>query len=114
MTSFATESQAAAAAADILADLIERTSEWDRAVVEQAVRAVGADGRPFSANDFRDVLPELASGTVGVVIRSMATRRPAALIYVGEVRSTAVSTHGKRIGQYVLAPAARASGQVAA
>lgn len=114
MTSYATEAQAAAAADEILADLIKNTSTWDRAVVEQAVRAVGADGRPLSANDFRHLLPEMARGTVGVVIRSMAGRKAAALIKVGEVPSTSGPTHGKPIGQYVLAKAVEQGAQVAA
>ncbi|WP_275558578.1 hypothetical protein [Streptomyces sp. 5-6(2022)] len=103
MTRRLTPAQAQASADELLARLFKTVTDWDRALVEQAVEAFGADGRPFSCNDFRDLLPEMAHGHIGLAIRSMAARKPAAIVEIGEVTSTSPATHGKPIKQYVLA-----------
>lgn len=96
--------QAADTATDkLLTELFKDVSDWDRNLIEQAVEAFGANGRPFSCNDFRDLLPDMAHAHIGLAFRSMASRKPPAIVEVGQVRSTASSTHGKRIGVYVLA-----------
>lgn len=72
----------------------------DIAVVDQAIREVAAAGQPFSANDVRPLLPPLRSqGLVGARMNSLRMRRQ--IIKIGEVVSTDVGTHGKRIGLYV-------------
>jgi len=85
-----------------LAALIASVSDWDKALIEQAIHVFGAWGHPFSMNTFRDLLPEMAHGTAGLVILSMANRKPRAIIEIGKVRSTSGPTHGKPIGLYVL------------
>lgn len=39
----------------------DATDDWERKVIEQAILAIAATGRPFSMNDVRDRLPELTS-----------------------------------------------------
>lgn len=95
-----------------LNSLITRVITWDRNIVEQAVYAFGWCNQTVSANDFRRLLPDLAHGHVGIVIRSMAARRmlrPALDQhgYPMTVRSTAESTHGKPIQCWTLTPAGR-------
>ncbi|MEY9864145.1 hypothetical protein ABH935_009799 [Catenulispora sp. GAS73] len=89
--------------AALLAAVYDSIPEWNRELVEDVVMSYGADGETFSANDFRHLLPEAAHGHVGAVLRSLATRRPAVIVPVGEVRSTASSTHGKPIKVWRLA-----------
>lgn len=97
-------SAADAAAIDAeLAQFIKSVSEWDKNLIEQAVEFFGRDGRPFSMNDFRDLLPKMAHGTAGLVFLSMVNRRPQAIVEIGKVKSTSRPTHGKDIGLYVLA-----------
>lgn len=93
-----------------LDSLIDRVSEWDRDLVEQAVYAFGWCKPIFSANDFRRLLPEMAHGHVGIVIRSMAGRRMILQAldengYPITVKSTADSTHRKPIQCWELSDA---------
>lgn len=98
-----TPDEARAAANETLAALYANVTDWDTALLNQAVDAIGGDGRPFSANDLRAVLPELAHGTAGLFFHSLVRRRsPRQVIVIGEEPSTAESTHGKQIKVYVL------------
>lgn len=103
MTSQLTPAQAEANAEAILTALIASVSSWDKALIEQAIDIIGDDGRPFSMNTIRDLLPDMAHHTAGLVFHSMIRRKPSPLISVGEVRSTSGPTHGKKINVYVLA-----------
>lgn len=86
-----------------LAALYANVTDWDAAILGQAIDAIGGDGRPFSANDLRAVLPGLAHGAAGLFFHSLVRRRhPRQLVIVGEEPSTAASTHGKAIKVYVL------------
>lgn len=86
-----------------LAALYATVTDWDAAILNQAIDAIGGDGRPFSANDLRAVLPDLAHGAAGLFFHSLVRRRnPRQLVIVGEEPSTAESTHGKTIKVYVL------------
>ncbi|WP_255951599.1 hypothetical protein [Streptomyces odontomachi] len=88
-----------------LAALYANVTDWDTAVLNQAIDAIGGDGRPFSMNDVRNVLPDIAHGAAGLFFHSLIRRRnPVQLIVVGEEPSTAPSTHGKPIKVYKLAP----------
>ncbi|WP_049569128.1 hypothetical protein [Streptomyces sp. SBT349] len=87
---------------DQLAAFIDSVSDWDKALIEQAINIFGAHGRPFSMNTFRDLLPEMAHGTAGLVFLSMANRKPPPIVEIGKVRSTSGPTHKKEIGLYVL------------
>ena len=90
---------------DLLAAVYAAIPEWDRDLVEDVVLSFGADGEPFSANDFRHLLPDAAHRHIGAVLNSLSARRPAAIVPVGEVRSTAASTHGKPVKVWRLAKA---------
>lgn len=83
---------------------IASVSEWDKALIEQAIQIFGENGRPFSMNTFRDLLPEMAHGTAGLVFLSLINRKPAPIVEIRKVRSTSGPTHNKEIGEYVLAP----------
>ena len=86
-----------------LAALYANVTTWDEAILDQAIDAIGGDGRPFSMNDVRSVLPELAHGTAGLFFHSLVRRRhPRQVLVVGEEPSTAESTHGKPIKVYRL------------
>lgn len=86
-----------------LAALFANVTDWDVAVLGQAIDAIGGNGRQFSMNDVRAVLPELAYGAAGLFFHSLVRRRnPRQLAIVGEEPSTAESTHGKAIKVYVL------------
>jgi len=86
-----------------LAALYANVTTWDTAILNQAIDAIGGDGRPFSANDLRAVLPELAHGTAGLFFHSLVRRRnPRQVLVIGEEPSTAASTHGKPIKVYQL------------
>lgn len=82
--------------------LLSSVSDWDKALIEQAIQIFGEGGRPFSMNDFRDLLPPMAWGMAGRVILSMLNRKHPPIREIAQVRSTAPDTHGKRIGLYVL------------
>jgi hypothetical protein len=86
----------AAADKDATLDSIVAASTWDRFLVEQAVYAYGLANDTFSANDLRNVLPELGRGFIGAAINSLRT---AGLIeHTGQmVPSTSGPTHGHRI-----------------
>lgn len=98
-----TPEQAREQANAALAALYANVTTWDTAVLDQAIDAIGGDGRPFSANDLRAVLPELAHGTAGLFFHSLVRRKtPPQVVVVGEEPSTAESTHGKPIKVYRL------------
>lgn len=79
-----------------LDDIVGRVGDWDRFLVEQAVWHFGLANDTFSANDLRDLLPELAHGYLGAAVNSL---RSAGLIeHTGQmVPSTSGPTHGHRI-----------------
>ena len=96
-----------------LSAMADRVSDWDTALIKQAVLAVAylKDGR-VSANDFRDYLPEVAQGAVGLVIRQLPAPKHGALTRKATIHghpittpSTAVSTHGKPIQVWELTDA---------
>lgn len=108
-----TPEAAAEKANAILKALYVNVTDWDAALIRQAYEAIGGDGRPFSMNDLRELLPPIAHGVAGLVLRADKCRKPSPLIKVGEVISTSGPTHGKPINVYVLAsifaPQARAA-----
>jgi hypothetical protein len=61
----------AAADRDINLKSIANQSSWDRFLVEQAVFVIGENLTEFSANDVRDVLPEMGRGFLGAAINSL-------------------------------------------
>lgn len=101
MTTTATPAEQARISRELQA-YIDSVSEWDKALIEQAIQLFGADGRPFSMNTFRDLLPEMAHHTAGLVFLSMVNRKPKAIVEIGRVASSSGPTHGKEIKVYVL------------
>ncbi|NGO71824.1 hypothetical protein [Streptomyces boncukensis] len=100
------ERLAAAGRDATLADLISRTSEWDRLLVEQAVYAVGRAHAELSANSLRELLPELAHGHLGVAIKAL--ERGGIIEPTGQwVPSTSAATKGHRIAVWRLTPRGR-------
>ncbi|NUU21745.1 MAG: hypothetical protein HOV68_09560 [Streptomycetaceae bacterium] len=98
-----TPEQAREQANAVLAVLYANVTDWDEAILDQAIDAIGGDGRPFSMNDVRAVLPELAHGTAGLFFHSLVRRRhPRQVMVIDEEPSTAESTHGKPIKVYRL------------
>lgn len=97
------------AAADKNATLeqIVAASTWDRFLVEQAVFHFGLACDEWSANDMRDVLPELGHGYLGAAINALACggiiRKTGQL-----VPSTQASTHGHGIYVWTLTDKGRA------
>lgn len=101
MTRTATPAEQARINAELDA-LIANVTDWDRALIEQAIHVFGAGGRHFSMNDFRDLLPESAHHAAGLVFLSMLNRKPSPLVKVGTTRSTSGPTHNKAICVYRL------------
>ncbi|MFE7566893.1 hypothetical protein ACFU76_07995 [Streptomyces sp. NPDC057539] len=97
------------AAADkdlFLADIADQSS-WDQFLVEQAVLAFGWSRDEFSANDMRDVLPELGHGFLGAAINAL--RMGGVIEHTGRaVPSTSGPTHGHRLAVWRLTPRGRA------
>jgi hypothetical protein len=91
----------ASAEKDILLENLADQSSWDRFLVEQAVFHYGLRHDEWSANDLRDVLPEMGHGFLGAAINSLRT---AGLIeHTGRVvPSTLGSTHGHRLAVWRL------------
>jgi hypothetical protein len=91
-------------------DIDVPVSEWDAALVEQAVLHFGRGGREVSTNTFRDLLPEMAHGHIGKAIRNLARRKVIAPVPLTpempnipkQVKSTSGPTHGKPVNCYVL------------
>lgn len=97
----------AAATADIRLETIADQSSWDRFLVEQAVLHFGTRHRDFSANDLRDVLPELGHGYLGAAISSLNSG--GIIRATGQtVPSTLASTRGHRITVWALTARGRA------
>lgn len=72
--------------------------EWDRRVIEQAILAVAREGRRFSVNDFRDLLPEVR--TCLISRRLIAAQRAGWIKTVGVTHSTLPSTKAARVSVY--------------
>lgn len=81
---------------EALAIVTEHASDWDKHLIEQAVFAHIDMYGSCSANDFRDLLPEIGNRKlIGAQIRSLAMRR--LIVKVGEETSTDIGTHAKPI-----------------
>ena len=70
----------------------------DRAKVDAAIKRLAATGRPFSANDARQ-LHGVKGGVVGAAFT--AARKAGLIKRIGREPSSAASTHGHEIGQWV-------------
>lgn len=66
-------------------------------MVDAKIAELNASGRPWSANDLRDMLPVVAGPLVGARVRAAATRRPVEMERVGYEPSSLRSTHAHPI-----------------
>ena len=86
---------------DLLLEEIADQSSWDQFLVEQAVFHFGQRHDTFSANDMRDVLPELGHGFLGAAINALRTG--GIIQHAGRmVPSTSAATHGHRLAVWTL------------
>lgn len=76
---------------------------WDRSLIDQAIRVWADTGDPFSANELRDLLPDVRQSLIGA--RFMAASIRGQIVRVGQLNSTKASTHLKRIGLWIGAQA---------
>lgn len=72
--------------------------EWDRRVIDQCIRAFVKQGRPFSANDMRPLLPEVRKCLISR--RLIQAQRDGLIRYVGVTASTLESTKSARVNVY--------------
>lgn len=83
------------------------SDDQDRAVIDQAIRAVAERGEPFSANDVRPLLPPgIRPALVGARFLAASKRRQ--IVKVGWVPSTDPGTHAHPVALWVAAEAAAA------
>ncbi len=72
--------------------------EWDRQVIDQAIRAFVFQGKPFSANDLRPLLPEVRKCLISR--RLIVAQNDGLIRYVGVTPSTLPSTKAARVNVY--------------
>lgn len=91
----------ASAEKDVLLEELADQSSWSLFIVQQAVFTILRQLGTASANDIRDLLPELGHGFLGAAINGM---RLAGLTQPTgrSVPSTLESTHGHRIVEWEL------------
>lgn len=88
---------------DALDSLAASVDDWDVALVRQAVLHFGRGGVLFSANTYRNVLPESARKHISGAMRSLLNSE--LIAFVGGMEpSTSGPTKGHRIQQYRLTP----------
>lgn len=75
-------------------------TNWNRALIDQAIDAFAATGRPFSANDLRDLLPDVPGPLMGARFQHAANNRKV-IRFTGYVTSTKKNTHAKPVGRWV-------------
>lgn len=72
--------------------------EWDNAVINRLIRAFVLQGRPFSANDLRPLLPAVRKCLISR--RLIDAQENGLITYVGVTPSTLKSTKGARVNVY--------------
>lgn len=84
-----------------LAALYATVTDWDEALLDQAVLAIAGSNRPFSANDLWHVVPEMGRGTAGLYFSGLVRRTsPRVLVKVGDEPSVNPKAHGKPVNLY--------------
>ena len=71
---------------------------WDRRVIDRVILAIAREGRRFSVNDFRELLPEVRNALISR--RLIAASRAGWIRTVGVTHSTLPSTKGARVSLY--------------
>lgn len=98
-----TPEQARIEANQLLAALYTTVTDWNEAVLDQAVLAIAGGGRPFGANDLWAIVPEMGRGAAGLYFSCLAKRRqPQVLAVVGTEPSVNPKAHGKPVNVYEL------------
>lgn len=77
-------------------------STWDRYVVMRVVLMYGSANDTWSANDIRDLLPEMGHGFLGAAINGMRGAGLTRRVLGDEVPSTLKSTHGHGLKVWTL------------
>jgi hypothetical protein len=72
--------------------------EWDRQVIDRVIRELCRQGRPFSANTMRPLLPEVRKCLISR--RLIAAQHAGLIRYVGVTASTLKSTKAARVNVY--------------
>lgn len=70
-----------------------RAADQDRAVIDQAITHLAALGRPFSANQVRELLPVVSPALVGA--RFLAAARDGLIKAVGVTQASHTAGHGR-------------------
>jgi hypothetical protein len=98
-----TPEQARADANKLLAALYANVTDWTEALFDQALLAIAGTGRPFSANDLWQVLPETGRAACGLYFARLThLRSPQVLIRIGHEPSINPKAHGKPVNVYAL------------
>lgn len=71
---------------------------WDRSVIDKVIDAFVSQGRPFSANDMRELLPVVRKCLVGARLNSY--QRRGLIRRVGITPSSLQSTKGAHVAVY--------------
>jgi hypothetical protein len=82
-------------------DEADRTG-WDRKVIAQAIDWFAETARPFSANDLRELLPDVRPGLIGRQFRALADE--GRIRAVGMTPSSKKSTRGHRVLVWIGVP----------
>lgn len=73
-----------------------RGAGWDMHVIDQAIRAMTLAGREWSANDLRELLPNVRQPLIGERIRAARSRKQ--IVHTGRYEpSNLPSTHAHEI-----------------
>ena len=72
--------------------------EWDKRVIDQCIQAFAKQGRPFSTNDMRPLLPEVRKCLISR--RLIVAQNDGLIRYVGVTPSTLKSTKAARVNVY--------------
>ncbi|MFC6342681.1 hypothetical protein ACFP8W_11880, partial [Nocardioides hankookensis] len=77
-------------------------SDWDKALIDQAIAAFAGTGVPFSANDLRPLLPDVRTSLMGS--RFIAAAHHGVIQKLGGTTSTKKNTHFKPVGLWLGVP----------
>lgn len=74
------------------------SDDWDNAVIRQAIEAFVRQGKPFSANDLRPLLPEVRKCLISR--RLIDAQNDGLIRFAGVTPSTLPSTKSARVNVY--------------
>lgn len=95
-----TRAKISAAWADYHASVAEYGpgDDWDRRIIDEVIDCFVRQGRPFSANSMRDLLPAVRKCLISR--RLIVAQNTGLIRYVGVTPSTLKSTKGARVNVY--------------